>query len=338
MKIIIDYESSWRNSFLDGSNNEPLPKRGRKFIASMTGLRDKENFQLHEIKKDTVMGILNRLIGDQRKLYQSRSNFDGASYYFADIENDIYFEDKPKIINQEMAYIRNMSGSTDQNSFTGMITVNDPIFQSEYSKPFWGVLTLDLPSLCEFILQDTTISSEIDLNPVSILNQLEFIKKQKPVEYSGIYKRAADTLSEIFPKYKPLNSKGELLLLPLYCSSLYLQLKRREKLYDMQSAKSKMGGISGISNNGFTPKDFMHKYTTGGKKLIYGNPYVREEFVKGEGKLKLTLTKVSGQLEINLNIDFEKAKELKNMIDNAGVSSFYLGKKGLAYVSQIEIR
>ncbi|SCN46662.1 FIG00921294: hypothetical protein [methanotrophic endosymbiont of Bathymodiolus azoricus (Menez Gwen)] len=32
MKIIIDYDSSWRNSFLDPttSNNEPLPKKGRK--------------------------------------------------------------------------------------------------------------------------------------------------------------------------------------------------------------------------------------------------------------------------------------------------------------------
>lgn len=27
MRIIIEYESSWRNSFLDGSNNEPLPKK-----------------------------------------------------------------------------------------------------------------------------------------------------------------------------------------------------------------------------------------------------------------------------------------------------------------------
>ena len=41
MKIIIDYESSWRNSFLDPdtSNNEPLPKNGRKFVGSMTSLK-----------------------------------------------------------------------------------------------------------------------------------------------------------------------------------------------------------------------------------------------------------------------------------------------------------
>ena len=106
----------------------------------------------------------------------------------------------------------------------------------------------------------------------------------------------------------------------------------------MSSAKTKAGGISGISNNGFTPKDFMKTYVTGGKKLIYGNPFIREEFVKGEGKIKHTLTKASGQLEITLDIDDAKAKELKRMIDDAGVSSFYLGKKGLAYVSDIRSR
>jgi hypothetical protein len=40
-------------------------------------------------------------------------------------------------------------------------------------------------------------------------------------------------------------------------------------------------------------------------------------------------------LEINLNIDRARAEQIKQQIENAGVSSFYLGKKGLAYVSDI---
>ena len=39
MKIEIEYEASWRNSFLDGSNDEVLPKKGRKFIGSITALK-----------------------------------------------------------------------------------------------------------------------------------------------------------------------------------------------------------------------------------------------------------------------------------------------------------
>ena len=78
MRITIEYDSCWRNSFLDGNNNEPLPKKGRKYIASITSLKNDKNFIKRGVSKDTVMGVLNRLIGDQRKLYQSRQ---GKNYY-----------------------------------------------------------------------------------------------------------------------------------------------------------------------------------------------------------------------------------------------------------------
>ena len=335
MRIVIDYEASWRNSFLDGSNDEALPKKGRNYVASMTELKKPENYIQRSVSKNTVLGILSRLIGDQRKLYQARQS---KHFYFSNIEDVISFEDKPKVINSEIAYLRNMKGSTDQNSFTGMIKVNDPIFQSDYSQEFWSVLALDLDELCDFIIDGIPVKDSIKLDPISIMNRLEIISKIKPVEPEGRIKETSDTLALLFEKYNPLNKKEQQLILPMYCSALYLQLQRLEERYDMSSAKTKAGGISGISNNGFTPKDFMKTYVTGGKKLIYGNPFIREEFVKGEGKIKHTLTKASGQLEIVLDIDDAKSKELKKMIDNAGVSSFYLGKKGLAYVSDIRLR
>lgn len=86
MKITIEYESSWRNSFLDGSNNEVLPKNGRKYIAAKKFLTKEEDSVKRHITKDTIMGILNRLIGDQRKLYQSRTT---ENYYFKDILNQL---------------------------------------------------------------------------------------------------------------------------------------------------------------------------------------------------------------------------------------------------------
>ena len=82
MKISLEYESCWRNSFLDGSNNEALPKKGRNFVGSMKNLENSENYKQRKITLDTVMGVLNRLIGDQRKLYQSRI---GNTYYFKSI-------------------------------------------------------------------------------------------------------------------------------------------------------------------------------------------------------------------------------------------------------------
>ena len=58
MKIIIEYESSWRNSFLDGSNNEELPEKGRKYIAAKKFLTKEEDSIKKNITKDTIMGIL----------------------------------------------------------------------------------------------------------------------------------------------------------------------------------------------------------------------------------------------------------------------------------------
>lgn len=337
MDIVINYESSWRNSFLDGDNNEPLPKKGRNFIASMTELKKANNFIARSLTKDTILGVLNRLIGDQRKLYQSRGSGKGG-YYFADLENKVSFEDIPTDINDEVVYIRNMKGSTDQNSFTGMICDNHPAFTSDYSRSFWGVLWLSPECLVDFILENKFSLPEVPPDPLSILSRFNEIEKYKVKDDMGKIERAAQLLQQRFEKYNPLDKKGKIKLLGLYCSALYLQLDRLENRFDMQTAKAKRGGIRGISHNLITPKDFMAEYTTGSKKLIYGNPYVREEYVKGAGNRKHFLTKASGKLVIHLELNLEKAKELKKMIDCAGVSAFYLGKKGLAYVSEIEVR
>jgi hypothetical protein len=337
MKITIEYESSWRNSFLDGNNNEPLPKTGRKFIGSMTSLKKPENFIRRDVTINTVMGVLNRLIGDQRKLYQSRN---GNNYFFEELEPLVSFNDKPEYINNEMTYIRNITGSTDQNSYTGMIKVNDPMFLSDYSNEFWGVLALNVEELCQFITSKGTVNAKLPVNPLSIIERLEELNKLKPIENIDLANKSFEFLQSKFDKFKGLNNKGLIYPIALYCSALYLQLDLLpvSKKYDMSTAKTKAGGIGGISNNGFTKKDFMNRFTTGDKKKIWGNPYIHEEFVKGEGKTKNLMTKASGTLDIVLNISRDKAKEIKELIDNAGVSSFYLGKKGLAYMSTINTR
>ncbi len=336
MRITIEYEASWRNSFLDPatSNNEPLPKTGRKYVGSMTNLKNVDNYISRDVSIDTVMGVLNRLVGDQRKLYQARTS---DNYYFRDIEHSVTFKDKPRYINREVTYIRNITGSTDQNSYTGMVKVNDPVFTSDYSNSLWSVLALHFGELCQFITTNTMSSQTIALNPLEIIARLEELNKLKVVPNEGEVLSAYNYLSERFEKLKGINKNGDVYPISLYCSALYLQLQRLEDTFDLSSAKTKQGGLSGISNNGFTKKDFMSRYTTGDKKKIWGNPYMRDEFVKGEGKTRHLLTKASGKLEVELGIERERAKCVQRDIEYAGVSSFYLGKKGLAYVSDIRI-
>lgn len=335
MQIIIEYESSWRNSFLDGSNNEPLPKGGRNFIASMTTLKQAGNYKKRDVSKDTVMGILNRLIGEQRKLYQVRQD---KEYYFLEIERILQQEDivDKSTISNEMVYIRNISGSTDQNSFTGMIKANDPAFNSEYSSELWGVLWLDLDTVVQFIVDEKyQIRTDIELDPITVCSQIELLSAEKAIDVIDSVKDALDILQSKFDDVNYLNAKEQLPLISLYASALYLQIERLSKKYDLTNALTKSGGLSGISKRGFTKKDFMDRYTTGSKKLIWGNPFLLKEKKKGEGEVVSILSKANGQLIINLNISKDQARDLEEKIENAGVSSFYLGKKGLAYVTDI---
>lgn len=204
MRITIKYEASWRNSFLDGSNNEPLPKGGRTFVGSMTTLGKRDNlgnypnFIKREITHETVMGVLNRLIGDQRKLYQSRNC---PKYFFSGLEEQITFNDQQnqgESINTETVYIRNMEGNTDQNSFTGMIKANDPVFTSDYSNIFWGVLALDIESLCQFIVDESfKVSSSKQFNPLDVLQKLDELNKLKAIDIETV-KNVLDTLQKHF--------------------------------------------------------------------------------------------------------------------------------------------
>jgi len=343
MKIVIDYDSSWRNSFLDGNNNEPLPKKGRKFVGSMTSLRKPENFKKREVTLDTVMGVLNRVIGDQRKLYQSRA---ADNYYFKEIDyldsDKVLFQDKAVETN-EMTYIRNITGSTDQNSFTGSIKANDLMFSSDYSEAFWGVLGLSVAGVCDFIMNERmAVNENISLNPILLVERIEILAKEKNIENVGGVKNVIEKLNskfcDVITEKQPspyLEKSGEVKPIRLYAAALYLQLERLAEKFDMKSATTKAGKVAGFSKRGFNGKrDFIKNFVTGGEKKIWGNPYIRKERIKGAGEVISLMTKASGQLEIDLDITRDKAKEIKAMIENAGVSSFYLGKKGLAYISQ----
>jgi hypothetical protein len=266
MRITIRYEASWQNSFLDGSNNEPLPKNGRNFIGSMTTMKGEGNFIRHRISKDTVMGILNRLIGDQRKLYQARQS---SNYYFKAIEKELTeadIIDREKSSNAEIVYIRNMSGNEDQNAFTGMIKSTDPAFSSVFSSQLWGVLQLDLNSVLKFINdRDYMVDNSDGFDPLTVINQLELINSFKAVDVSGGVETALNFLKLKYSdvEYK-LTAKGQVTPITFYCSALYLQIERlKQQGHDLSEILTAKNGLSGISKRGFT------------KKRLYGSLYHR---------------------------------------------------------------
>lgn len=343
MKLVIEYEASWRNSFLDGSNNERLPKKGRNFIATSSQL-SKNTYFHHEVTKDTVMGLLNRLVGEQRKLYQSRED---PNYYFKDIE-EIFDEikdiqDNPRFVSDEVVYLRNIGDSEDRNSFAGLIKDNVPIFKSTFAGMLWGVLFLSLEDLYSFVLdKNFSVPKVNNIGPLQIVTRISEISETKDIAVKDEenYNKALE-IFEVFKKeisgYK-FESGKPIKAFSLYFSSLYLQIERMRKAgLPIDESLTAQKKIPGISLNNFTLKDFMGKFG-GGKKKAWGCPYILKERVKGEGEISHKLKKQSGTLTINLRIARQRAEEIKQKIEEAAVATFYLGKKGLAYLVSIDTR
>lgn len=348
LQLTINYESKWGNSFLDGDNNSPQNKDGRNYLASLKNLNDRNvgeaSFIRRVITGDTVMGVLNRLIGDQRKLYQSRAS---EGYYFKSIEEEgrVVFEDRISAKSDEMVYLRNFSKSTDQNAYSGMINAEHPAFISRFSPYLWGVLYLPLDELCNVILHDSLVPPIERICPIDIATQYETVvgktKNIKPesseLAFLDDILAAEQALKARFDVSYRNKTESEIQVYSLYCSALYLQVERLSKVHDVSQALTSKGGLPGFSKRGFTYKDFMKAFTTGSGKIVFGNPYYRETMVKGIGKTREMLTKTSGSVLITLDVADEQANEIMTLISNAGVMSFTLGKKGLAYLDKIKV-
>lgn len=372
MKIIIEYHSIWQNSVLDGSNDELFHKKSnpRNFKVSS---KSTEKPDVKEITLNTVLGILYRLIGDQRKLYQTKREFyQVGDYNFHFKDMDISFElKKTKQWIETVSLIRKndsrgrLADRPPPTKFLGVLDENEPLFFSEYSATFWSVLDLSFDELLDFIIQPSFKKIETEVSPSHILNRIQFgigeemediefienkIKfiqdkiqkekgKSKPSEKTiqnlnkqilllqDELEKQSDFECKVKKCLKILESKygesyleksGNLKPIRFYSASLYLMrdlLKEHEITLPFLTDKD---GVKGFSVKGFNGvRDFLNSLT-GGKKQTTHTPY--------------DLTKSDGRLEITLNLDPQQAVELKQMIDNAGVSSFYLGKKGLAYV------
>jgi hypothetical protein len=411
MWIKIEYDSCWQTSFLGDDTKKPISTKLKKkqnthassgymqkFIATSGTKGDKPS----TITKSTVLGVLCRLIGEQRKLYQIQES---KNYYFADIEDKISFEiGRNSEAVSELMYLTNKSDDRcAQSNFLGVLSNDNAWFFSKESPLLWSVLFLDKEQLLDFVLQDNscpliisnslpktirarvgeitdtkqkhgevlrskedllkmkqmeidkhkktylTYKEKIEKSPAKTeklrrknqdkLKQLEIALQVSNDEYQNIsldkemelfdqkLKNATGILSS---KYSDPKNLGEEYLKAgiaypyrIYSAALYLQAERlisEGGNIDFVKNDKGMIQIKGFSKRGFNGvRDWLNSMA-GGRKKAVGSP--------------CTIQKQSGHLEINLDISRDRAEIIKGMIESAGVSSFYLGKKGLAYISQ----
>lgn len=340
LTIIIKYNSIWKTSFLAGSNDEPV-KKERKFVASIHELKKSENRLERNITVNTIMGVLNRLIGDQRKLYQARQD---PNYYFKHLETVL----KPKHIveqavhNDEMIRLQNLSSGFDKRLMAGIYSDSHPAFTNQDFTLLWHIAFLPLEKVLQFIFTGDLACLKEDkpmiYSPVDVADQLDDLAELKPIEIDSSFQKAINVLSKHFTDvtYAPTSS-GKFRPLAFYCSAMYLALEKLEQDQDVTPVLSPRGGISGISKRNFTRPDFLLAYANGQRRKTFNTPYIIENRIKDKGLVRKKLTTANGTVSVHLPISNDKASELVNLIRCAGVGPFKLGKKGLAYIQDMRI-
>lgn len=346
MEIIIKYDSIWGNSFI----SEPDETNNRKYIASLSSMNDSKNkdnkldrYKKREISINTVYGVLYRLLGARAPLSKLLKEDDS---FVSDLikQKAISFDYKKSSESDEVVYLRNNSLSTDQNSYSG---VPDESLLDFDILSFLDVMFYSREELLDYLLLDKKASSKItDINIIEISKKLEEIYKNKTLkimetldgEINDEYNKINEAYKLSMNMEKDIHSKANLGLLAIN-KSIFEFSKNNESAMCFLTSSGTFSGVS-LNGNSFTLKDFMKKFAA--SKLVYGNPYQTDFWVLNphnkEGKnmkFNKKLSKSTGVLNIKIDCDIKTAEKIKEIIDNSGVSSFYLGKKGLAYTHKI---
>ncbi len=326
MKIIIEYESKWGNSFL----SEPDEKGNRKYMASgstMNRSKNKNNelkaYKENDISINTVLGVLYRLFGYIKPLkYILNEN-----HYLKTLleENKILFNNNIQSESQELVFLRNNTLSNDQKSYSGI--PDDSILNLNGIQNIFNIIHFNREELINYILFG--IYPNINIQNIDLIDFVYLLDekfKNEQIKDQNLLINIQNTMTSLSSIFKFTIESSLYLIAINKFSILFFSSLNNNQYKIFLTDHNTFQGISFSTAQSFTKKDFMAKFA--GSKIVYGNPYIFKEFNK-------YLDKKNGILEIIIDCDYQQEKEIKEMIENSGVSSFYLGKKGFAYIKEI---
>jgi hypothetical protein len=339
MEISIEYSSKWGNSFL----SEQDEKGNRSYIASLSKMNDgknKENqlgyYKERDISISTVYGILYRLLGARKSLKKILEEDDS---FVSELikQNKISFIHQKLSDSDESVYIKNKELNNDQNSYSGI--PDDSITEFDGFKEAIDVLYYNREQLIEYITKDKTFDVEdYPLHVIDFSNKIKEVFKNKNLIVSELEYNAINKMNKKIFNQDIDAKKAHLGLIAINKSINNFANKHDEVLRFLTPSKT----ITGISLNGksLTPKDVMKNFAN--YKIVYGNPYQTDFWVKNEvngknKKFNKKLTKSNGKISISIDCEYESSLKLKKLIENSGTSSFYVGKKGLGYIRKITV-
>jgi len=340
MKLLIPVSNAWEGSFLQ----EPIS--GDNFMTSVpfagTGQYKGEFPRASPFTEQTAKGVIYRLVGEQRRLFQVDDNYLGF------IDGKISFARENVEETKELVSLRNINKSADNPSGYAGIAGKEthPYYTNEkYSSIFLWPLVATPRELRDFILTGSYKTQSIlrYSNRLHLLNGFEFLKggadyygnKLKleelfsKEELEAVLTKLRTEFPNVNYKDKDVAEYGIWVTSSLYLLDrvLHPQLSDSElEIYD--NGKKKWN--KGIAHRGVTGKDFRESLLK--KGTVIASPLKDEPHKK-----RNLLSKKSYTLIIDLDISEEDARKLKRMIADAAVGTFSVGKKGLAYLKEIKI-
>lgn len=398
MKIIIGYSSKWSNSFSDNITKKNIVPsmgaiqdsiKGEKVIIkeddSFEDIMFKinkvyPNFKYNPISKNTVLGVLSRLLGEIR--YLSDFINDEKEHIINKLKNKISFNLLDRELYNEIVRISTPEKEV-QNNGAGLIKNSSKnnilLSENKYSKLIYSALQLNDLDLINLFLDKVETSKNVEElyvffedNNVSYQDEFEIFKFLKKYDdnvkstssfdknFRNMLKSKIETNDEIEYYIKTIKRIGlinhndeEFHLRPNFINMagllIYVCTKFIEKINEKSFIEGKIiekkGNIKGIAeaSGGLTIKDFYNGFSD--KKTTADTPYFisgkffdkKENKKINQGEFNIGVTKEDGVLEINIAISEEDAIQLKKQIDAVGVSTFQLGKKGLAYIKEISV-
>lgn len=332
MKIEICYNSIWNNSFLSDDK--------KKYIASSQNLDSKLNiensvyYKERKISLTTAYGVLFRILGAQAPLEHLLENeFNGCPIKPLIKEGKVSYRVIESNIFEEIVFLRNLNKHKSRNELSGVPDNSFLSLNKNINERVLFVLSYNRKELIDYILNDVFVLKEnpkinniVDL--CSKINELSSLKSLK-INDSELLKSISEKYNTFFEnKNCNLLDKSSLVLVALNIASVrYCSEYTDTKFF---TTNNTISGVS-LSCVSFTPKSLISRFAE--HKIIYGNPYM---FYDKTGK-KRSLIKSDGILEIIIDADKETSLLIENMINEACVSSFYVGKKGLGYIRKIYI-
>lgn len=396
MKITINYSSKWSNSFSDietkkvtalslGAIQESI--KGEKVVIGEHDTYEDimykinkvhPNFQYNTITKNTVLGVLSRLLGEIR--YLNNIIDKEPDHIINKIKDKVSFEMFDREIYNEVIRISTPEKEVQSNG-GGVISEkaknNILLNKNKYSEIFYSLFNItDLEMLNKFVsvlersktIEDVKCFFEenklIHEGQFELYKFIELYNKNIKLtegydkEYRGVQKLKREMDEDVEDYIRVIKRIGllnhndsEYHLKPNYINLpgilvyLFSNFLLRNGYDICGILTEKKGNIKGIAeaSGGLTIKDFYNAFSN--KKTSIDSPYfLKTKFFDKKGNKEINqsdfnigISKEDGVLEIFIDISEEEANELKNRINLVGVSSFQLGKKGLAYVKEINI-